>query len=125
MARLKAVFSPNHHHRTQPRPTTAAPRRTGRKKVVTRQPVRKTGFFHRTPRRTVVATQRRPGFLGSLRPRHTRTARPAGRSHPHHGHHKHDKHHHHSHKGSTLAALLAVFALKKNHDHKKHHNHRH
>ncbi|KAF9936869.1 hypothetical protein BGZ67_001939 [Mortierella alpina] len=119
MDRLKALFTPRHHqHVAQPR-TTAAPRRTlGRKRVV-RQPVRKTGFFHRpTPRRTVVA-QRRPGFFASLRPHHARrthaTAAPTpvlhGRRHQYRGHNRH-------HKGSTMAAVIAALSLRKKHNHK-------
>ncbi|KAF8977904.1 hypothetical protein BGZ46_007020, partial [Entomortierella lignicola] len=95
--RLKAMLSPNRHQRTHPRATTTTPRRIGRKKAVTRQPVRKTGLFHRNPRRTVVAAQRKPGFLGSLRPRHSRATRIAPESRGHRGRHsrpKHDKHHH-------------------------------
>ncbi|KAF9952850.1 hypothetical protein BGZ70_000448 [Mortierella alpina] len=112
MDRLKALFTPRHHqHVARPR-TTAAPRRTlGRKRVV-RQPVRKTGFFHRSPRRTVVATQKRPGFFASLRPHHARRTRvtPApvlhGRRHHYRGHNKH-------HKGSTMAAVIAALSMKK------------
>ena len=122
MSRLKAMFSSNHHqhhHSGRPRTAaTAAPRRTGRRRVAKRQPARKTGLFHRSsPRRT---GQRRTGFLDSLKPRHS-SVTGSGRGHKHnHDRHKNGKHHN-GHKGSILAALLAVFALKKKHEHDRDH----
>ncbi|KAF9914869.1 hypothetical protein BX616_007404 [Lobosporangium transversale] len=121
MARLKALFSSRHHRdpRIPVATTTATPRRTHRKKIATRQPkVRKPSLFHR-PRRTLVVTQRKPGFLASLRPRrHLRRTAPApapvpithGRHHKRHGHHR----------GSTMAALLAALSQKKKHGHQRH-----
>ncbi|GJJ70040.1 hypothetical protein EMPS_02389 [Entomortierella parvispora] len=121
MSRLKAAVT----GRPQPRPRAANPapcRMNQGGRTVVRQPVRKNGFFHRSPRRTVVASQRRPGFFGSMRPRQ-RTPKGAavagGRRH--HGHDKNKNDKHHSHKGRNVLAILVLLGLKKKHDHKKHH----
>ncbi|KAG0047125.1 hypothetical protein BGZ83_007761 [Gryganskiella cystojenkinii] len=118
MSRLKAVLS----GRPAPRPRAVATQQVPqhrRRRQPVRQPVRKNGLFHRTPRQNVVAAQRRPGFFGSLRNR--RAAPAQGRHHhgKHHNNKKHDKHE--SHKGRNLLALLAIMGLKRKHDHKQHH----
>ncbi|KAI7823001.1 hypothetical protein BC939DRAFT_452493 [Gamsiella multidivaricata] len=124
MARLKAMFRSRRytHARPLPRaaapvPVAAAPRRLGHGRRVRqpiRQPVRKTGFgfFHRSsPHRTVIASQRRPGFLASLRPRH---------HHHHRTTHRTGNYRQGGHKASKVAALLAIVSLKKKHGHDAH-----
>ncbi|KAG0254468.1 hypothetical protein BG011_005770 [Mortierella polycephala] len=114
MDRLKSLFS-SRSRTVATNPTV--PRRTRRtrcKKRAVRQPVRKTGLFHKSrPRRRVGTTRKRTGFWASLRPHHRR--RPATvpvRSY---------RRPHRSHKRSTIGVILAALYLKRKHKHHKQH----
>ncbi|KAF9377133.1 hypothetical protein CPB97_010395, partial [Podila verticillata] len=80
MARLKAMFTPNHH-----RTTATAPRRNRRRAALApRRRVYGAGLFHRTPRRPAAAAPTRrhvstkARIMAALRPRrHTRATRTA------------------------------------------------
>ncbi|KAG0084690.1 hypothetical protein BGZ93_004741 [Podila epicladia] len=112
MSRLKAMFTPSHHHRHHyPRTTATAPRTTRRTVAPTpRRRVYGAGLFHRTPRRRVAVAPTRRGhvstkarIMAALRPRrHTRATRTAPvRTRYGHGHHYHRN-------GSKVAALLGL-----------------